>query len=129
MNQLYYFNNIFGHHHISGHWVYTKDYKKAKIPMLPITSGIKKTKLNIFIYSLVMMPTVVAPYYFNIASVIYLSISTIMTIYYIFLCFKLLREKNLKTTNFIARKIFIYSIFYLFIVFLMLLIDNFIQII
>ena len=72
------------------------DYKKAKIPMLPITSGIKKTKLNIFIYSLVMMPTVVAPYYFNIASVIYLSISTIMTIYYIFLCFKLLREKILK---------------------------------
>ena len=36
----------------------TDDYKKAKIPMLPITSGVKTTKLNIFIYSLILFPTV-----------------------------------------------------------------------
>ena len=32
-----------------------KDYKKAKIPMLPITNGIEDTKKNIFIYSLLML--------------------------------------------------------------------------
>ena len=32
------------------------DYKKAKIPMLPLTDGVESTKLNIFVYSLTMLP-------------------------------------------------------------------------
>ena len=39
------------------------DYKKAKIPMLPIISGIETTKLNILIYSVIMFPIVAAPYF------------------------------------------------------------------
>jgi len=103
------------------------DYKKAKIPMLPLTAGIEKTKLNILVYAITMMPIVVAPYFFNFASSLYLSISFIMTTYYIILCLKLYKENNSKNTNIIARKIFIYSIFYLFIIFLVLLIDNLIR--
>ena len=103
------------------------DYKKAKIPMLPLTAGIGKTKLNILVYAITMMPIVVAPYFFNFASSLYLSISFIMTTYYIILCLKLYKENNSKNTNIIARKIFIYSIFYLFIIFLVLLIDNLIR--
>jgi len=38
------------------------DYKKAKIPMLPLTNGIESTKLNIFVYSLIMIPVIVMPY-------------------------------------------------------------------
>ncbi len=105
------------------------DYKRAKIPMLPITDGIKKTKMNIFLYSLAMLPVVIAPYFFEFASITYFFISFVMTIYYAFLCFKLLKENNTKISNIIARKIFVYSIFYLFVVFLALLIDNFIEII
>ena len=101
--------------------------KKAKIPMMPVIMGIQKTKLNILMYALAMMPVVIAPYFFNFASFIYLIFSLTMTIYYIFLCFKLFREKNLKNSNIIARKIFIYSIFYLFVIFLVLLIDNLIK--
>ena len=100
------------------------DYKKAKIPMLPIIAGSQKTKLNILVYALAMIPIVIAPYIFNFASAVYLMISLIMTIYYNFLCYKLLRERNSKNSNIIARKIFVYSIFYLFVIFLVLLIDN-----
>jgi len=100
------------------------DYKKAKIPMLPIISGTKTTKINILVYSLIMSPAVLAPYFFNFASTIYLIISSIMTTYYIYLCFKLYSSKIAKASNQIARKIFIYSIFYLFFIFLILLIDN-----
>ena len=107
----------------------TGDYKKAKIPMLPVTDGAQKTKLNILIYALLMMPAVIAPYFFNLASLFYLTVSITLTIYYIYLCYKLFKEKNLKNSNMIARKIFVYSIFYLFILFLVLLIDNFIKII
>ena len=100
------------------------DYNKAKIPMLPIIAGSQKTKLNILVYALAMIPIVIAPYIFNFASAVYLMISLIMTIYYNFLCYKLLRERNSKNSNIIARKIFVYSIFYLFVIFLVLLIDN-----
>ncbi len=100
------------------------DYKKAKIPMLPVISGTKTTKINILVYSLIMSPAVLAPYFFNFASTIYLIITSIMTMYYIYLCFKLYSSKIAKASNQIARKIFIYSIFYLFFIFLILLIDN-----
>ena len=100
------------------------DYKKAKIPMLPIISGVKTTKINILVYALIMSPAVIAPYFFNFASTFYLIICLIMTMYYIYLCFILYSSKITKVSNKIARKIFIYSIFYLFFIFLILLIDN-----
>ena len=105
----------------------TGDYKKAKIPMLPLIVGTQKTKLNILIYALAMLPVVIAPYLFNFATIIYLLISLSMTTYYIFLCVNLYKENNLKTSNIIARRIFIYSIFYLFVIFLTLLVDNFLK--
>ena len=100
------------------------DYKKAKIPMLPITSGTKTTKLNILFYALAMAPIIAAPYFFNFASLFYLIICSLMTAYYIYLCFNLFKAKNSKISNIIARKVFIYSIFYLFFIFLIILIDN-----
>ena len=105
------------------------DYKKAKIPMLPIISGVKTTKINILVYALIMLPVASAPYFFNFGSIFYLIISTIMTFYYVQLCYKLLKTKNLIQSNIIARKIFVYSIFYLFILFLLILLDNLIKLI
>ena len=101
------------------------DYKKAKVPMLPIISGTKTTKINILVYALIMAPVVLAPYFLNFGSIFYLALSSIMTVYYIYLCFKLYSSEIVKISNKIARKLFIYSIFYLFFIFLILLIDNF----
>ena len=107
----------------------SSDYKKAKIPMLPIISGTKTTKVNILFYALMMLPAIIAPYFLNFASVFYLSISSMMSAYYFYLCLRLYRSKIASISNKIARKIFIYSIFYLFFIFLILLIDNFLKII
>ena len=107
----------------------SSDYKKAKIPMLPIISGTKTTKVNILSYALMMLPAIIAPYFLNFASVFYLAISSMMSVYYVYLCFRLYRSKIASISNKIARKIFIYSIFYLFFIFLILLIDNFLKII
>ncbi len=107
----------------------SSDYKKAKIPMLPIISGTKTTKVNILFYALMMLPAIIAPYFLNFASVFYLAISSMMSAYYVYLCLRLYRSKIASISNKIARKIFIYSIFYLFFIFLILLIDNFLKII
>ena len=101
------------------------DYKKAKVPMLPIISGTKITKINILAYALIMAPVVLTPYFLNFGSIFYLALSSLMTVYYIFLCFKLYSSEIVKISNRIARQLFIYSIFYLFFIFLILLIDNF----
>ena len=45
------------------------DYKRAKIPMLPITAGVKKTKKNILLYAIAMVPAVLAPFFLDIASI------------------------------------------------------------
>jgi len=100
------------------------DYKKAKIPMLPVIAGTKTTKLNILVYSFAMLPIIVAPYYYNFASLFYLAPALIMTLYYNYICFELFKAKITKTSNKVARKVFIYSIFYLFFIYLILLIDN-----
>ena len=105
----------------------SSDYKKAKIPMLPITSGIKTTKINILVYSLLLAPIVTLPFFFNFGSLAYLTLSSLMTIYYIYLCVLLFKEKDNKVSNIIARKVFVYSIFYLFFIFVLILADNVIQ--
>ena len=102
----------------------TDDYKKAKIPMLPITSGIQATKLNIFIYSLVLFPVAITPYFFNFAGLIYFIFSSILSIYYIFISYKLLKEKNSIAEKKLAAKLFGYSIIYLFMIFTFILIDR-----
>ncbi len=103
------------------------DYKKAKIPMLPVISGTGTTKLNILIYASIMFPIVASPYFFNFGSIFYLFVSSVLTIYYVFLCYELFKTKNTKKSNILAKKIFIYSIFYLFALFVIILFDNIVQ--
>jgi len=100
------------------------DYKKAKVPMLPLTNGIESTKLNILIYSLLMLPIVVLPYALGFVGLAFLIPSLILTIYYNILCFKLYNFKKNKFDAKIARSIFGYSILYLFLVFVLFLIDK-----
>ena len=59
------------------------DYKKAKIPMLPLTNGIESTKVNIFIYSLMMLPVIIFPYLINFVGLTFLIPSLMLTFYYI----------------------------------------------
>jgi len=102
----------------------TDDYKKAKIPMLPITSGIQATKFNIFIYSVILFPVALAPFFFNFSGLIYFIFSLILSGYYIFISYKLLKEKNPIDEKKLAAKLFGYSILYLFIIFTSILIDR-----
>ena len=92
--------------------------------MLPITSGIKATKFNIFVYALILFPTVLLPYFFNFSGLIYLLFATLMSGYYIYIAYKLLNEKNSVSEKKLAAKLFGYSIFYLFMVFVFILVDK-----
>ncbi len=100
------------------------DYKRAKIPMLPLTNGVESTKLNILIYSLLMLPVIVLPYAIGFVNLVFLIPSLILTLYYNFLCLELYKFKKNKFNSKKAKTIFGYSILYLFLVFVLFLIDK-----
>ena len=100
------------------------DYKKAKIPMLPLTNGIESTKLNIFIYSLIMLPVIVFPFWISFVGLVFLIPALILTFYYIYLCYELYSYKKNKFNSKKAKSIFGYSILYLFLIFVLFLIDK-----
>ena len=100
------------------------DYKKARIPMMPLTGGIEKTKFYILIYSLLMLPVIFFPYAIKFSGLIYLIPAMMLTIYYNFICYDLYKHKKNKFVLKKAKKVFGYSILYLFLIFVLFLIDN-----
>ena len=100
------------------------DYKKANIPMLPLTNGVESTKINIFIYSLLMLPVIIFPYFINFVGLVFLIPSLILTLYYNLLCYDLYNFKKNKFNPKKAKSIFGYSILYLFLIFVLFLIDK-----
>ena len=100
------------------------DYKKANIPMLPLTNGVESTKINIFVYSLLMLPVIIFPYLINFVGLTFLVPSLLLTFYYNFLCYELYNYKKNKFNPKKAKSIFGYSILYLFLIFVLFLIDK-----
>ncbi len=101
-----------------------KDYAKAKIPMLPNTNGVEETKKKIFVYSLFMLPVIIIPYVIGFSGEIFFVISMLLTLYYNYICYDLFKFKKNKFELKKAKKVFGYSIFYLFLIFVLFLIDN-----
>ena len=100
------------------------DYKKAKIPMLPLTNGIESTKINILVYSLLMLPMIILPYAIDFVGLVFLVPALMLTLYYNILCFELYKFKKNKFNPKKAKTIFGYSILYLFLIFVLFLIDK-----
>ena len=100
----------------------TEDYDNANIPMLPVVAGIKTTKINIFVYGLILFSISLTPYFFGYLGFIYFFTSLVLGIYYVYLCYKLLKETV--DENKFAKKVFIYSILYLFLIFITILTDG-----
>ncbi|MDP6785083.1 MAG: heme o synthase [Alphaproteobacteria bacterium] len=100
----------------------TEDYNNAKIPMLPVVAGIKTTKINIFVYAVILFIISLSPAFFGYFGLIYFLSSFFLGSYYVYLCYKLLTETNNEKK--FAKKIFVYSILYLFLIFSIIIIDN-----
>ena len=101
--------------------IHRKDeYAKESIPMLPVTHGSKFTRLQILLYASLLFPVALSPVLVGMSSYIYLVVSSVATIYFIILCWKLYIEYSERT----ARYVFRYSIYYLSLVFAGLIIDK-----
>lgn len=87
-----------------------EDYKRAKVPMLPLTHGEANTRWQIFIYTLVLLPVGLLPSLIGNAGTLYLVSAIILGSLFTASAIQVLRLKTDKA----AGLMFGYSIFYLF---------------
>ena len=103
--------------------IYRKDeYAKESIPMLPVTHGVEFTKLQIVLYTVILFIVSILPYVVLMSGIIYLVSALILSSIFMYYAVKLFVSKD----NEIAMKTFQFSIYYIFLIFLALLVDHFI---
>lgn len=98
------------------------EYAKAKIPMLPVTHGVKFTKISIVLYTFLMFAITLLPFVVGMSGSLYLAFAIILGLGFLFWVFRLLFSDEVK----VAMVTFRYSIFYLTVLFLVLLIDHYV---
>ena len=98
------------------------DYRAAKIPMLPIIYGDMATRKNIFIYSLLLMPCAYLPWILNYSGNFYMIVVTLLNIEFIRRSISVLKENKHS-----EKGLFVYSIFYLSILFASICFDKLIS--
>ncbi len=90
-----------------------KDYKAAGIPMLPVVSGENETRRQIVIYTLLMVAVSLLPWFMGFAGPLYGITAILGGSLFLWLVLSLFRNKDIKT----AKRVFFFSIFYLFMLF------------
>lgn len=94
------------------------DYKNCNIPMMPVIKGVLYTKKQIMLYSILMFFISLWPYFLNVSSHLYLITAIISGLIFLYYAVNLFADTE---QNHVAKKLFWYSIFYLFIIFFSLI--------
>ncbi len=100
-----------------------EDYAKAKLPMLPVTHGIRFTKLCILLYIVLLIASTILPYLTGMCGVTYLICAIGLGIGFLYYGFLLYRSQEPRT----AMSTFSYSIIYLMALFIGLLVDHYLH--
>ncbi len=97
------------------------DYQKAGIPNMPNVKGPDHTRLEILLYSLVLVPVGTLPFFLGFASPAYGVLSVVLGAIFIGLAQRVYRVREGAVANKIAMQLFGFSILYLFLLFAELL--------
>ena len=101
----------------------TKDYARAGLPMLPVTHGAAYTRLQIVLYTVVLVLVTMLPYVIRMSGILYLVAA--FALGGVFLAYSIRLYRNYSDS--LARATFRYSILYLTALFSALLIDHYLQ--
>ncbi len=101
-----------------------EDYARAGFPMLPNIVGEAKTKQQMFIYTLLLWPVTLLPYFLGMTGMVYLGVSALLGGLFVLAALRVLRDNENVQNYQSARQMFGYSIFYLFMIFLIMVLDK-----
>ena len=100
-----------------------EDYRRAGLPMLPVTHGPELTRLHIFLYTVVLLASTLMPFIYGMSGWIYLVSAITLGLCFMVYGFRLWRQYS----EALARRTFWFSILYLSLLFAALLLDHYIS--
>ncbi|WEK52355.1 MAG: heme o synthase [Candidatus Kaistia colombiensis] len=100
------------------------DYKRAGIPMMPVVSGMAETRKQILIYSILLAPIGVLPAVLGFASFAYGVAAAALGVGFVILAVRVYRMGDGDKSMLPAKRLFGFSILYLFLLFAMLLVER-----
>ncbi|MDP2228496.1 MAG: heme o synthase [Moraxellaceae bacterium] len=100
------------------------EYAKADIPMLPVTHGLDFTKTSVLLYTVILLLTALLPYLTGMSGLIYLVGSSVLGAIFLLYAIRLKFQSDPK----VPMQTFGYSITYLFLLFILLLVDHYVPV-
>jgi protoheme IX farnesyltransferase len=97
------------------------DYAKVDIPMLPVTHGVEFTRLQVLLYTLILIPVTLLPFIVRMSGLIYLIGAVLLDARFLWLTVRLKRSPRVD----LPMRVFKFSISYLAWLFLALLVDHY----
>jgi protoheme IX farnesyltransferase len=101
-----------------------EEYRKVEIPMLPVTHGVPYTRLNILLYSILLLLVTIMPYLIGMSGLIYLLVALGLGGYFLYYAIRMYRDNESEDEE-LPMQMFRYSISYLGYLFAALLIDHY----
>ena len=98
-----------------------EEYAKAEVPMLPVTHGVAFTRLHVFLYTLILLAVSLLPFVVGMSDWLYGISALVLGLVFLFYSYRIWRFY----TDAIAKTTFRYSILYLSLIFLALLLDHY----
>ena len=97
------------------------DYARAGIPMMPVAHGERRTKVEMLLYTIFLLPLTVLPAFFGALGWFYLAAALILGARLLWYCIQLLRETGVTPT---AWRMYRYSLLYLALLFVAMGVDR-----
>ena len=103
-----------------------RDYERVGVPMLPVVSGLAETRRQILIYSVLLAIIAVTPWFIGLGGLAYLAVSGLTGARFVWLAVLVFRDGDScdRAADRRAKALFVYSIFYLFALFAVLLFEH-----
>lgn len=101
-----------------------RDYARAGVPMLPVVAGADETRRQILLYSVALVAAAAAPYVVGVAGMTYLVVSTTLSAVFLALAVQVYRVREGRAADTTAKRLFLFSILYLFVLFAVILVEH-----
>jgi protoheme IX farnesyltransferase len=100
-----------------------RDYERVGVPMLPVVAGPQETRKQILIYSVLLVPLGIVPYFIGLGGIAYLVSSVALGLGFLGLAVKVYFTTEGREADTAARQLFWFSILYLYVLFSVLLVE------
>jgi heme o synthase len=101
-----------------------RDYARAGVPMLPVVAGLDATRRQIFIYALLLVPLALLPARIGLGGPVYALSSSVLGAIFLALTVQVWRQREGRRADRAAKRLFTFSIVYLFSLFATLLLER-----